>query len=64
MPIPRKKVIVRLEREDHGGDTYDVLYIDDKEIATFHIQNIDSLKLVHNNETILKFITDYLNNGQ
>jgi hypothetical protein len=60
MPIERKKVEVKLEREAHGDDTYDVLYIDNKEIVSFHLTNIDELKLVHANETMLKFITDYL----
>jgi hypothetical protein len=64
MPIDRKKVEARLEREEHGDSTFDVLYIDDKEIASFHLQNIESLKLVHTNASILEFVTDYLNKGQ
>lgn len=60
MPVDRKKVEVRLEREEHGGDTYDILYIDNKEIASFNLPNIESLNLVHNKSTILQFITEYL----
>lgn len=64
MPIKRKQIEVRLERESHGDETFDVLYMDKKEIASFHLKNIEDLKLVHTNETILKFITDYLTKGQ
>lgn len=63
MPIERKKVDVILEQETHGDDTFDVLYVAGKEIASFHLTNIGQLKLVHTNETMIKFITDYLNKG-
>ena len=63
MPIERKKIEVRLEREIHGEETFDVLYIDTNEIASFHLKNIEDLKLIHTNETILKFLTDYLSKG-
>lgn len=56
----KKQVIARLEREDVNGETFDVFYVDDKEIVAFHVDNIDSLKLEHTNDTMLELIQKYL----
>ena len=61
MPVERKKVEVRFERELHGDATFDILYIDSKEIASFHIDNIDAMTLEHTPDTIVKFVSDYFN---
>lgn len=64
MPVERKKVEVRFEREIHGDDTFDILYIDNKEIASFHVDNIDALNLEHTPATITQFISDYFKNSK
>jgi len=55
----KKRIEVRLEKEIVDDLTYDVLYIDNKEIVAFHLENIEKLNLEHNNATILQFLTDY-----
>jgi hypothetical protein len=50
----------RLTREEVNGDPYDVLYINDKEILAFHLKNIESLKVEHNNRTILEVVKQLL----
>jgi hypothetical protein len=50
----------RLVREEVNGDPFDVLYINDKEIVAFHLNNIEALKLEHNNQTILQTVEQLL----
>lgn len=55
----QEKIEVRLECVDVGGDPYDVLYIDNKEIVAFHLSNIDKLRLEHTPATMVELIQDY-----
>lgn len=54
------KAEARLEREEVNGDPYDVLYVNDKEILAFHLNNIEKLKMEHDNNTILQAVIQLL----
>jgi hypothetical protein len=55
----KKQIEVRLEKEIVNDETFDVLYIDNREIVAFHLKNIETLNLEHNSETMLNLITNY-----
>lgn len=48
------KAEAKLVREEANGDPYDVLYVDGLEIVAFHLKNIETLKMEHTNQTMLK----------
>ena len=59
----KKDMMVTFEREAVNGDAFDVVRIDGVEIVAFHVTNIDTLALEHNEFSMLKVITDYFTNS-
>ena len=54
--LEETKAEATLIREEVNGDSYDVLYINGKEIVAFHLKHIEELKLEHTNETMLEAV--------
>lgn len=57
----QKQVEVKLDKVIVDDTTYDVLYIDGKEIVAFHLDNIEKLNLVHTPDTMIELIQNYFN---
>jgi translation elongation factor P/translation initiation factor 5A len=54
-----KQVEAKLEKEVVDGKTYDVLYVDGKEIIAFDLENIEKLNMEHSIDTMLEAIQRY-----